>query len=404
MQRLSFSHEAAELLRHDLTPNVDLRFAPYISRALEHQKNRPDKGSGVWDSVIDQGEYGLLPFENSSPDSGVVWDHMALLRQRKVEILGEVNLSVRMHAAGIPGAKLGEAKHVYSHVQALKQCSELLNGIAGIQRHETSSTAAGVAEVRRLGSPDAIALASRLAIEDHGLQILAEDVANLKGDENITQFFVIRRGGETALPQPEKQFHAALVRIPERIGALRDLLGVIKHANVSLTSLHSRIDPDHNDEYGFFMEMESSGNAEEFSLLAEQLEAYDVVTALDWIGSWDDRVFSVMEPNDYRSSHGPNVGGTMLDTHKRFHTVLLQPENYRGVLYDILTIIASARVTLTSLQSHTLGRKRYNFTMTMDAAESNVRKMELLTRQLALSQTLRSVEWQGSSDDAPVAP
>jgi prephenate dehydratase len=239
----------------------------------------------VWQLMRDQDAYALIPFENSS--GGVVWPHLdRLCAETMLNIRGEVHLKVRMCAGGVPGASLEEANVACSHPKGLEQTTKFREVLPNlVQVKEFPSTVDGVRYVREMHSARNIALASRLAIEELGLQVFAEDIANDKGDANITQFFVVHRNGERPLPHPEAVHHAALITPDNQRGILNRITSIIDNGRVDLTSMHSR--PIGNKQYNFFVEMTREGDPEEFALMAKQL-AYHA-KSVKWLGSWNDR-------------------------------------------------------------------------------------------------------------------
>ena len=70
-------------------------------------------------------DYAVLPIENSS--AGAVSDNYDLLVKHNNYIVAETQLAVQHALLGLPGAKLEDVECVYSHPQALMQCSKYLN-------------------------------------------------------------------------------------------------------------------------------------------------------------------------------------------------------------------------------------------------------------------------------------
>lgn len=242
----------------------------------------------VWAATAAGDTYGLVPFENSS--GGVVWPHLDRLRREQLTIVGEVRQRVRMCVGGLTPDALIAASKVYSHPKGLEQCSAFLFQHAGLQRVEVPATPDGPRRIRVERDSQAIALASRLAIEGNGLHVLDEDVADLKGDQNVTQFFILERNGSHEVPDAHRRFHAALLTPRNERGVLQRLLSMIDAARVDLLSLHSRSIGE--KEYVFFLEMERQGTPEEFDLLRRQLEIHSSVQGTKWLGSWDARILS----------------------------------------------------------------------------------------------------------------
>lgn len=270
LEQYSFSDEAAHAVA-----------AKSEGSRILYGKNIND----VWEMMRGHDAYALIPFENSS--GGVVWPHLDKLRtEPMLNILGEVRLKVRMCAGGVIGGSLDAAEIACSHPKGLEQTSRFQDDLRGLKNtKEFLSTVDAVKYVRERNDPKNIALASRLAIENLGLQLLADDVANDKGDANITQFFVVHRNGERPLPHPEMLHHALIITPDNERGILNRITSIIYNGRVDLTSLHSR--PVGNKQYVFFVEMTRQGDPEEFELMARQLN-YNAKN-VKWLGSWNDR-------------------------------------------------------------------------------------------------------------------
>jgi prephenate dehydratase len=273
LEETSFSDEAARIVQTS-APDSTIVYSNGIA--------------GVWEQMRKNNAYALIPFENSS--DGVVWPHLdQLCREEMINIVGEVHLKVRMCAGGLLQAgesieeALVRAQVACSHPKALGQTNVFrdAHAIPGVK--EMSSTVAGARYVQEEGDVRNIAIASKLALQKYHLDILAEDIANLKGDANVTRFFAVHRNGEKRLPNPEAKYHAVLITPENKRGILSRITSIIDNARVDLSSLQSR--SIGNKQYNFFLEMTREGDPAEFRIMAEQL-AYHV-KLVKWLGSWD---------------------------------------------------------------------------------------------------------------------
>ena len=133
-------------------------------------------------------DLAMLPVENST--AGRVADIHHLLPQFKVHIIGEYFLPVRHQLLVLPGVSLTEIATVHSHPQALDQCRTALRslGLTGVPALDTAGSAREVAE---LGDRTRACLASRLAAEVYGLEILRENVEDT--DHNTTRFVILSK-------------------------------------------------------------------------------------------------------------------------------------------------------------------------------------------------------------------
>jgi len=130
-------------------------------------------------------DLAMIPVENST--AGRVADIHYLLPQSEVHIIGEYFLPVRHQLLGLPGSTLEGVKCARSHPQALDQCRSALRDLA-ITPVTAADTAGSAREILELGDPTVAAIASRLAAEVYGLQILRE---NFEDEEHNTTRFII---------------------------------------------------------------------------------------------------------------------------------------------------------------------------------------------------------------------
>src|SRR6201996_9269958 len=141
-------------------------------------------------AAISSGEadLGMIPIENSV--AGRVADIHHLLPQSGLFIVGEWFLPVHHQLMAVRGAKIGDIKTVESHVHALGQCRRITRklGIKPIVAGDTAGSARIIAE---RGDRSCASIASRLAAEIYGLDILAENVED--ETHNTTRFVVLAR-------------------------------------------------------------------------------------------------------------------------------------------------------------------------------------------------------------------
>ncbi len=132
--------------------------------------------------------YAMIPVDNTV--AGRVADVHHLLPRGGLHIVGEHFLRVNQHLLGIRGASLETVRTVLSHTHALGQCRSFIRR----QRYRSrvvADTAGAAAEVARSADPALAAIASRLAAEIHGLEILASDIED--AEHNTTRFLVLAR-------------------------------------------------------------------------------------------------------------------------------------------------------------------------------------------------------------------
>jgi chorismate mutase/prephenate dehydratase len=195
-------------------------------------------------------EFGVIPTENSS--EGVVGRSLDLLRESPLKIVGEASLAVRHNLLRKePGLKGIEA--VYAHPQALAQCQGWLNAhLPDAQRHSAASNAEGA----RLAStnPAWTALASERAATEFGLHVVQPAVQD--DAHNRTRFAIVCMPGTVPEPGPTGSDCTSLVvSVPNKSGAMHDLLVPLKRHGVSMTRIESRPARSGQWEYFFYIDV-----------------------------------------------------------------------------------------------------------------------------------------------------
>src|SRR6202048_444177 len=146
-------------------------------------------------AAISSGEadLGMIPIENSV--AGRVADIHHLLPASGLYIVGEWFLPIRHQLMAPRGAKLADIKTVESHVHALGQCRRIIRKL-GIKPIVAADTAGSARDIAERGDKTAAAIASKLAAEIYGLDVLAEDVED--ETHNTTRFVVLAREADWA--------------------------------------------------------------------------------------------------------------------------------------------------------------------------------------------------------------
>ncbi len=143
--------------------------------------------------------FGVVPLENSH--AGSINESYDLLVRHGVSIVGETIVRISHCLLALPGTPLDEVRTVYSHTQALDQCSEFLDSlqVERIAVHDTAGAARILAERKESG---AAAIASTEAAELYELEVLASDIEDRA--DNSTKFVAIARGGTDLFGPAEK--------------------------------------------------------------------------------------------------------------------------------------------------------------------------------------------------------
>ncbi len=204
----------------------------------------------------DECDYAILPLENSV--AGSINETYTLLGSSKLHVVGEEVWQVEHCLLGLAPVPLSRIRRVYSHPQALMQCSEFLDGLPGVTAESFIDTAASVQKVKELGSEENAAIASAEAGELHGLVVLRRDIANQRN--NQTRFVVVHRKRFQFDPRIPCRTSLLLVT-DHKEGALERCLSELARAQINMTKLESRSMTNTPWEYQFYVDIE--GNVDE---------------------------------------------------------------------------------------------------------------------------------------------
>lgn len=168
----AFSEDAAIKL---LGPEIEL-----VPRATF-----ADLFSSVGEGLAD---FALAPIENSL--IGTIEPAVVLLRKSSLVSAGEVDLQIRHHLIGCPGAVIEEIEAVESHPAALAQCTRFFAEHPLIERVEAEDTAGSVARIIKSGDGKRAAIAGRRAAAIYGGHIIKENLED--HSENYTHFILLK--------------------------------------------------------------------------------------------------------------------------------------------------------------------------------------------------------------------
>ena len=229
--------------------------------------------------AIDQGlcQYGILPLENST--AGSVKKVYDLMIEHKFSIVRTFRLKVDHNLLAKPGCKLSDIREIYSHEQAINQCSEYLHKLTGITVIPVANTAIAADMVSKSDRSDVAAISSRSCAELYNLQTLAASIQD-KGN-NRTRFICISKNLEI---YPGSDKTSIMMVLPHRPGSLYKLLARLYALGINVTKLESRPIPDRDFEFMFYFDLETSIYSDEFVQLMCELE--DLCEDFKYLGSY----------------------------------------------------------------------------------------------------------------------
>jgi prephenate dehydratase len=200
--------------------------------------------------TVEQGtaDYGMLPIENSL--AGSVVQSYELLMEHDLRVRAEVILRVRHRLMAAPGTEVGDLKRVKSHPQALAQCERYL-ARRELEPVPNFDTAGSARELSEHPEPETGVIASVLAAELYGLEILEDHVEDLPF--NYTRFFVL---GLEDPPRAQRSKTSLIFTTRHHPGALYDSLGEFAKRGINLTKIESRPRRNRPWQYLFYLDFD----------------------------------------------------------------------------------------------------------------------------------------------------
>ncbi len=234
-------------------------------------------------TAIEQGmcQYGILPIENSTAGSvNKVYD---LMIRHKFSIVRTFRLKVDHSLLVKRGTKISDIREIYSHEQAINQCSEFLHSLPNVKIIPVANTAVAAEMVSRSERTDVAALSSRFCAELYNLEALRHSVQD-KGS-NHTRFICISKNLEV-YPGADKT--SIMMILNHKPGALYKVLARFYTLGINVTKLESRPLPDREFEFMFYFDLETSIYSEEFVQLMCELD--DLCEEFKYLGSYSEVV------------------------------------------------------------------------------------------------------------------
>jgi prephenate dehydratase len=211
-------------------------------------------------------ELGMIPIENSV--AGRVADIHHLMPISALHIVAEWFLPIRNQLMAPKGAKLGDIKTVESHIMALGQCRNFLRKL-GVRTMVGADTAGSAREVAERGDKTRAAIASRLAAEIYGLDILAEDIED--ETHSTTRFIVLSREDKRVAPGNGPVITTFVFQVRNIPAALYKALGGFATNGVNMTKLESYMFEGNFFATQFYADVEGHPEDRSLALALEEL-------------------------------------------------------------------------------------------------------------------------------------
>jgi prephenate dehydratase len=208
----------------------------------------------------------VMAIENSI--AGSILPNYNLLQKSKLQVIGEVYLSISQNLLTYPGVKLEDIKEVHSHPMAILQCLDYLEKY-NWKLVESEDTALSAKVVHQNKSKHTAAIASKLAAQMFDLNIIKPDIHTLKN--NITRFLIVGPANtKTSVDNANKA--SIYFQTDHSRGILAKVLAKIAQGNVNLSKLQSMPIPGSTFKYGFYADLEFD-NKKQIEKVLEALKA-----------------------------------------------------------------------------------------------------------------------------------
>jgi chorismate mutase/prephenate dehydratase len=219
-------------------------------------------------------DYGVVPVENST--EGMVTHTLDMLVESELKIVSQIVL--RIQQCLISNSKMGDLKKIYSHPQPIAQCRHYLQThLPNVELVETSSTTRAAELAAR--EKGCAAIASALAAERYGLEILEKDIQD--SSSNATRFYVL---GRQCSPPTGQDRTSLMLSIADKVGALHRALTPFDKYKLNMTRIESRPNKKKAWEYFFFVDCD--GHYQDAQVARALVEIEKECTFVKVLGSY----------------------------------------------------------------------------------------------------------------------
>ena len=218
-------------------------------------------------SAVESGlcKFGVLPIENSS--NGSVRAVYELLQDHNLTIVRSTRLCIRHELLALPGVKMGDITEIYSHEQAIGQCSKFLNSLNGVRVIPCDNTAAAAKMVAERGDRHVAAISSHPCAALYGLDVVSDEIQD--SDNNYTRFICVTK--DPVIYAGASRI-SLIIACDNKPGALYDILSKLAALGINMTKLESCPVTGRNFEFIFFLELEASVQEPGVLAMLEELE------------------------------------------------------------------------------------------------------------------------------------
>ena len=202
-----------------------------------------------WKMDEGKADAAIMAIENTV--SGGLLPNFELLRKYDRKIKGEVFLRIKQNLMTLPGQKIEDLHEVRSHYMAINQTREFFKDRPDIRLVEYGDTAKSAADIVKTGVRGVGAIASELAAEIYGLEIISESIETYK--QNFTRFLIF----DDSLQVDKIKINKASMcfTLPHTPGSLAHILTILSFYDMNLTRIQSLPIPGHEWQYFFYVDI-----------------------------------------------------------------------------------------------------------------------------------------------------
>ena len=210
-------------------------------------------------------KFGVLPIENSS--NGSVRAVYQLLQEHDLSVVRSARLCIRHELLTLPGTKLEDITEIYSHEQAIGQCSKFLGGLKDVKVIPCGNTAAAAKLVAESGNSHAAAISSHPCAALYGLECVNGSIQD--SDNNYTRFICVTK--DPVIYAGANKI-SLIIALDNKPGALYEVLSKLAALDIDMTKLESCPVAGSDFEFVFFLELEASVKDPSVRACLEELE------------------------------------------------------------------------------------------------------------------------------------
>lgn len=230
---------------------------------------------------LDQGDiqYAILPVENKV--TGNIHSALDPLVRSNVQIIGEHYLTVRHCLMISPKNTKKLIRKIYSHPQALGQCTRFINSLGDCEQVSDTDTARAARRIAENPDKPWAAIGSERAANIYGLSVIHQDIADL--NENWTRFLLLSKKPSPLTGRgPWKT--SLLLGVPERQGVPLSALNTLEQSGIQVHNVTPRPHPSHPRQSVFLLTCDGHTSQEHWQQALKDLSAQ--VTFLKLFGSY----------------------------------------------------------------------------------------------------------------------